>query len=177
MRSPLRTILYVKIENVGGEKLQITPTEWNLAHYTSEADFLQGKRPMLNETSFEPPPAKSAAGVISPDRSDPFAMATTRTIKTVSDGREILRPTVIPEGQRQSVVVPETKRTSTIRVVTTSRNRRLKAGLFNENTLARKSVWLKDEISGTVLFNRLQASTFQLAMIHVGDTSFVFELR
>lgn len=177
-RGSARTVLYVKVENKGKKKFEFDPAQWSIAHYGSEEEFKQGKLPILNETSLVPP-KPSRVTTVSSSSQDPFGSPSSRTVTTISDGRgDVTRPNLLPPGQQQTVTTPRNDRPGvSTTTVSGSGSGPLRAGLFKTSPFEHESISVKERVSGTVSFNRIRESGFQLGLIHIGETTFAFPIR
>lgn len=161
-----------KIENRSKEKVEFEVAKWNVAHFESEEAFRSGRPPLLNESSIEIEPIPKSGQSVS--ASDTLSSPKVRQIKSEANNRDLRTVNQIPQARQRSEIVPDTAHigTSPMDLIT-----RRKRSFFNIKPLKAKSVEPDDDVNGIVYFNRVKESAFQLAFLHVGDTTFVFELR
>lgn len=170
----IRTI----IENKSNKKIESDYTNWSIAHYGSESDFISGKVPNAYERYL--PPQKRTYVSPSPP-TDPFASAPTQTVSKASTNGDARSVTILNPKQQQTVVTPTTGNVGTTGGGSSNQTVSVSRG--------KTTVWIEDEfiikrlnvrtvgknnvVSGTVPFNRYRDSAFKLIFVHVGDTTFV----
>lgn len=161
-----------RIENRSREKVEFEVAKWNVAHFESEEAFRSGRPPLLNESSIEFEPVPKAGQPVS--ASDILSSPNVRQIKSEANNRDLRTVNQIPQAKQRSVIVPDPGHVGTSPMDLGTHRKR---AFFNMKPLKAKSVAPNDDVNGIVYFNRVKESVFQLAFLHVGDTTFVFELR
>ena len=172
-----------KIENKADDPLLIDPSTWSVASYVTEEDFKSGKAPLLNETSYarETRRADSSATpqIVVPLTGSPLdAQAPTRRITSTGSAETPRTPNKLPESAQRSVVTGETGNVGNSMGspnVTVTITRQPSA--FKDVSLIRSEIAAGKMESGATYFNLVETSSFQLAIIHIGDYSFVFAIR
>ena len=169
--------LLTRIDNKRSEELVLDFSKWSVAHYVSRNEFLAGKPPIVNEESIDAgAPTKNGTVRATPSLSaDPFPMAETRTVESRSSPAS---PNIVTQTTPQTVIAPTTGNVgvSNFPAVTLRRVRTGVAG-FKTTPLRVNVVSPMGNVNGIVYFGRVKESGYQLAFVHIGDTTFVFEIE
>lgn len=172
-----------KIENKGRASILIDPLTWSVASYANEEDFNNGQPPIFNETAYERETKRATPSVTPqivglPTGSPLETEAPTRLITSVGRAETPQTPTRLPESAQRKVVTGETgnvgNSTGSPNVIITVYK---EPSAFKDVSLTRTEIPVGKTESGATYFNLIRASSFQLAIIHVGEYSFVFAIR
>ncbi len=170
--------LYLKVKNQSSARVLLEPNTWSVASYASEQAFKAGDAPMLNETAL--PAVESPAPRKNSSFGEPIPsydhQAPTKPITSIGNAADPGKPTRIPEG-RQQVVIGETEHVGNPRGSAAGVSGISLFRHFERGRLVRQEIIPRDSASGVTYFNVSPESSFHLLLIHLGEYSFVFEIR
>jgi hypothetical protein len=170
-RSRNRILVRTRIDNNGVEKLSSDFAKWNIAHYDSEDAFLAGTSPIKEGVPL-PAPAPSQIAEIGEDQ---FEAPPVILVRPVSDPR-LLPRAAGSRDYRIAIVLPIDKRIGEEKPGVPNPPEE-KNTIFKDRFLTKKSLAPKKNSNGIVYFNRIPNSKFQLVFLHIGNTTYVFELH
>lgn len=174
--------LWTRIENRERTPLQIEPLTWSMASYALESDLKDGKAPLLNETAYQrniqgQPSGTSTIGtaVIPPSRSNVSGVTTAQRVTTTSSTQTPGAPTPVHRSGQVTAVTGTRDLAKSNQIPQLSRP--IPPPFFKGTELVASEIPAKEYESGIVYFHCQPDATFRLAILHVGEYSFVFELR
>ncbi|MEQ1764106.1 MAG: hypothetical protein ABL984_13315 [Pyrinomonadaceae bacterium] len=177
-----RFMIRLRIENLGDQSIALDRELWSDAHYESEVSFKSKQPPILNErVSYRPPPR-----VVAPHLSGPTQGSSSnrseipglrRTTTSIEAGRVSAGPQQIPAGQGSIAVIPMTSTASTGSVgVVSTKGLPKRSPFFVPAEFRLDALGANSSGSGVLYFRQVKKSQFKVVFIHLGDTTFVFQV-
>ncbi|QYO66564.1 hypothetical protein [Leptolyngbya sp. 7M] len=196
-----RWVASIHIANNSAEKIELDLNAWKLVHYSNENEFLARAEPLATGNAFivverNTPIATdqgpAAIGMVDIWRPGEFRNADlvrqssrTEPIPGINPPpKPDPRNTVIPQAPGMSKSDPTATTTSasdggpTGGVGTVSaKNTRSTKSIFNSKQFSAKNVNGKKTVSGSFYFRSAPGSSFRLATLNIGDTTYVFQFQ
>lgn len=177
-----RFMIRFRIENRGDQDITLDRQLWSVAHYEDEASFRSKEAPLLNErVSYRPPLKTIAPHVSGPTQSSSSNRSEIpglrRTTTSIEAGRVAAGAQQIPAGQGSIAVIPMTSTASTGSVgVVSTKGLPKRSPYFVPGEFRLDELGANSSGSGVLYFRQVKKSQFKVVFIHLGDTTFVFQV-